>query len=375
MCRDMSVQAASPGRIEFIGNHTDYNGGRVLGVSLDLGIRVAARRRADRQLHFSSGLEGTPFGGSLDRIEKQTGPLAWANYPLGILQVLLEAGHRLAGGLDLRFSSTLPVGAGLSSSAAIELCTLEAVCALFAIPLGRKEKVLLAQRAENRFVGMPCGILDQAVSCFGRRDHLVCINCATTEIEVVPAPSGLHFHVFNTNRKHRLVDSLYARRHEECGEALRRLREREPGLEHLAHADLSLLEFLGDHPVLQRRARHVIEEQARVGQCVAALEAGELARVGDLLFASHASSRDLFENSIPELDTFVELLARMRESGVIGARLSGGGFGGAVMALTTEAFGEDAAGRVLQAYGERHPESAQPGWLHVRTGPGTRLLD
>ncbi|MGC9452059.1 MAG: galactokinase [Oceanipulchritudo sp.] len=369
------IRTASPGRIEFIGNHTDYNGGEVLGVSLNLAVRARVRSRRDRRLVFSSeGIQGA-YRGDLDHMEKQEGPLAWANYPLGILSELQAAGYGPDHGMEISFSSDLPTGAGLSSSAAIELATLEGVCRLQGIELDRRCKVLLAQRAENNFVGVPCGMLDQAVSCFGEPDHLVRIDCAITDFQTVPLPHGLHFWVFNTNLKHSLVDSMYACRHSECREALRIIRESRPGIEHLAQAPVEALGLLEAGSDIRRRAEHVIRENLRVRECVAALEKGDLAMVGDLLFASHASSRDLFENSIPELDTLVEILSTFRDRGVIGARLTGGGFGGAVMALTTEHFDQSAAASVLKACRSGHKGAAAPGFIHVTTGPGTRSLD
>jgi len=368
------IVTSSPGRIEFIGNHTDYNGGEVLGVALDREVRVAAGPRQDGKLRFVSG-GGPDFEAEVDLRHPRQGETSWANYPLGILEVLWkETGAFPEGGLNLFFASNLPVGAGLSSSAAMELSTLEAVSALTGTDLSMEEKVLLSQRAENEFVGVPCGILDQAVSCFGKEDHLVRIDCATTSFSTVALPGGLRFHVFNTNCKHNLVDSRYAERHQECREALRLLRERvDSGLDHLAHAPPEHLEALHDHPVLQKRARHVIEENLRVRDCVSRLVHADIGGLGEVLFASHESSRLLFENSIPELDTFVRLLdeAARRGEGVLGARLSGGGFGGAVMALADETF--DPAG-VLASYRKVHPDKPAPDHLRVISGPGTRRL-
>lgn len=369
-----AVQTASPGRIEFIGNHTDYNGGQVLGVALNLGVTATAVPREDDELVFSSDNLDAIYTGKLGSIGKQDGKTSWANYPLGVIQVLAEAGYPLRRGLNLSFASDLPTGAGLSSSAAIELATLEAVCAIEGIDLPRPEKVLLAQRAENTFVGVPCGMLDQAVSCYGDVDRLVRIDCAITDFQTVPLPSGLHFWIFNTHHKHSLVDSLYAQRHAECREALERIRRELPELEHLAHAPIGAVAGLPEGSDLRKRAEHVIEENQRVIRCVEALDSGDLDAVGELLFASHESSRRLFENSIPELDTLVELLGERRGEGVIGARLTGGGFGGAAMALTRPDFSEEVARAVLREYRQRHPEAAEPECIHVTTGPGTRRL-
>lgn len=368
-----AVVSASPGRIEFIGNHTDYNGGEVLGVALDRSVVVAAGKRTDGRLVMRSGGRAAAYAGDLVYpLRREDGVASWANYPLGILAVLHEErGWAVEGGLSLYLESTVPEGAGLSSSAALELATLEVVLAVMGQTLSRREKVLLAQAAENRFVGVPCGILDQAVSCFGEADHLVRIDCATTEFSTVPMPEGLRFVVVNTNCKHSLVDSKYAERHAECCRALEKLQETEPGLEHLAKASLSSLDKLTDEPLLAARARHVVEENRRVAACVKALGSGDLERVGDLLFASHASSRDLFENSIPELDTLVELLGERRGDGVVGARLTGGGFGGAVMALLR---GPLEAETLVADYCRRHPGAPEPSVIHVGSGAGTRLL-
>lgn len=367
-------QTASPGRIEFIGNHTDYNGGQVLGVALNLQVTVSVTPRSDDRLIFASDNIDACFEGRLGDVSKQTGPLSWANYPLGIINVLRDAGHTIEKGFSLKFRSDLPSGAGLSSSAAIELATLEAVCVLAGIELSRTEKVLLAQRAENTFVGVPCGMLDQAVSCFGQKDHLVRIDCADTTFETVPLPKGLHFWIFNTNHKHSLVDSMYARRHAECREALEAVRTELPDVEHLVQAPLQVLDRIKLSPEVLKRAQHVIEENQRVLRVAEALEADDLDTVGDLLFASHESSRLLFENSIDELDTLVEILGRYRDRGLIGARLTGGGFGGAAMALTDASFTTEHAESVLQEYRRRHPSSEKPASIHVTTGDGTRRL-
>lgn len=368
------IRTASPGRIEFIGNHTDYNGGAVLGVAINLGITADVKPLQGGQLRLSSPGMGPVFEGKVGEYPRQSGELSWTNYPLGILSVLSEAGHSIHQGCAMQFSSDLPSGAGLSSSAAIELATLEAACQVNGIKLDRTAKVLLAQRAENSFVGVPCGMLDQAVSCFGKRDHLVRIDCATTTIDTVPLAQGLHFWIFNTHHKHSLVDSMYAQRHGECRRALEILRKVEPDLEHLAHAPVELLANIPAGTPERMRAEHVVREHLRVGQCVAALAESDLAAVGDLLFASHESSRVLFENSIPELDTFVDILRGFRGQGLIGARLTGGGFGGAVMALTTESFTRSHADAVLEAYSARLPDHEDPSALHVVTGEGTRLL-
>lgn len=365
------LYAAAPGRIEFIGNHTDYNGGEVLGAAIDREVYVAAASRDDGNWVFSSDLTKTPVVVKANEFDLQTGASSWANYPLGILSELIQAGYGLERGYGFYFASELPVGAGLSSSAAIELATLEAVCALEGISMENREKLLLAQRAENQYVGVPCGILDQSVSCLGKLDHLVHIDCAKVEFERVALPESLHFWIFNTNQKHNLVDSLYSTRHRECHEALEQIKSHHGEVGYLALAGKQVLDCL-ENPTLLRRARHVISENLRVKSMVFALGAGDLDTVGKLLFESHFSSRDDFENSIPELDTFVSLLEG--EQGVIGARLTGGGFGGAAMALTTDAFSQKQAESVLARYLEQHADAETPSVIHVKTGEGSRLI-
>lgn len=359
--------ARAPGRIEVIGNHTDYNGGTVLGAAIDRGVWVALARRDDGRRRLASAQRGAVVEVGAGPPERQAGEAAWANYPLGVLAAFPASGLRVPAGFDYLAMADLPAGAGLSSSAALELAS----ALVFAAAAGeRPERVVLVQaarRAENEFVGVPCGILDQAVSGFGRRDHLVFIDCRGPRIETEPLPAGAHFWIFNTPTRHALVDGLYAARHRECAAAARAL-----GVARLADATPAWVAAraggLGD--VEARRARHVIEEIARVDAARAALRAGDLAALGRLLTASHRSSQRWFENSTAELDLLVDALAAMRH--VHGARLTGGGFGGAVLALTDGTFGADDAERVAAAYAGRF--GTRPEVLHARTGAGAELL-
>ncbi len=361
------VVARAPGRIEFIGNHTDYNGGPVLGAAIDRGVWVALGRRDDGWWNFASGQKDAVVRVRVDDFTKREGADAWVNYPLGVLDALRACGLRVPSGFDYLATSDLPLGAGLSSSAAIELSSALAYVALTGEQPSRETLVKVARHAENHFVGVPCGILDQGVSGFGRRDHLVFIDCRGPRFETVPLPAGAHFWIFNTHTKHALVDGLYAARHRECMAAAAAL-----GVPRLVDAPPDALDRATGRalaPVAAKRARHILEEIARVGATVAALRAGDLAAVGRLLTASHRSSQTLFENSTAELDFLVDTLIAAPH--VLGARLTGGGFGGAVMALTTEAFGEAAAERIADAYARRF--GARPDILHTRTGDGAAL--
>ncbi|MEO5960966.1 MAG: galactokinase [Opitutaceae bacterium] len=358
--------ARAPGRIEFIGNHTDYNGGTVLGAAIDRGVWVGLARRSDGQRHFASEHIGGVTVLPLDRIEKLSGTQSWINYPLGVAAALPAFGLRTPGGFDYLAVSDLPVGAGLSSSAAIELASALTFLAATGQEVAREILVKIGRHAENNFVGVPCGVLDQGVSGFGRKDNLVFIDCRGPRFDTVPLPVGAHFWIFNSHTKHALVDGLYAARHRECMEAAKVL-----GVALLADVSPAAL-FAAEKKLprlLFNRARHVVEEIARVDATVAHLRLGDLATVGQLLTTSHRSSQTLFENSTSELDFLVDHLVAMPQ--VHGARLTGGGFGGAAMALTSEKFGEAEAERVAVTYAKKF--GTRPAVLHAQTGDGAEL--
>ncbi|MFI5357943.1 MAG: galactokinase [Opitutales bacterium] len=365
--RSPTVITRAPGRIEFIGNHTDYNGGTVLGAAIDRGVWVALAPGASGQWRFASEQQPGLVTVAAGKPPRQSGSAGWVNYPLGVLAALPEFGLRTPGGFDFLAVSDLPTGAGLSSSAAIELASALAFLELTGQHPPREAVVKIGRHAENHFVGVPCGILDQGVSGFGRKDHLVFIDCRGPDFATVPMPAGVHFWIFNTHTKHALVDGLYAARHRECMAAAKLL-----GVEQLVQlAPAQLAAAAGRLPPVEgRRARHVVEEIARVAATVAALRAGDLAAVGRLLLASHESSRTLFENSTPELDFLVETLRIV--PGMFGARLTGGGFGGAVMALTDDRFGPAQAAAVGQAYAARF--GSTPEVLLTQTGEGAALV-
>ncbi len=365
--REPEVIARAPGRIEFIGNHTDYNGGTVLGAAIDRGVWVGLAARADGRWNFASAQKEEVVrvrGGDFTRLQ---GAEAWVNYPLGVLDALRSFGLTVPSGFDYLAMADLPPGAGLSSSAAIELASELAYLAATKQAPDLETIVKVGRHAENNFVGVPCGILDQGVSGFGKKDHLVFIDCRGPKFATVPLPSGAHFWIFNTHTKHALVDGLYAARHRECMEAAQAL-----GVKQLV--DVTPAQVLAAErtltPVGFKRARHIVEEIARVDATKVSLATGDLSAVGRLLTASHRSSQFLFENSTAELDALVDTLVATPH--VYGARLTGGGFGGAVMALTSEKFGEAEAGRVVAAYAARF--GARPEVLHMQTGDGAEVI-
>ncbi|HKB88911.1 MAG TPA: galactokinase [Opitutaceae bacterium] len=362
-----TVVTRAPGRLEFIGNHTDYNGGTVLGVAIDRGVWVAVRATDKPQLQFFSDLAPNIVSVSPRAPGRLSSDESWANYPLGVWVSMASFRLQQPGGLDFLAMADLPPGAGLSSSAAIELSSALAFLGLTGQTVLREELVLLGKHAENNFVGVPCGILDQGVSGFGKKGHLVFIDCIGPRFETIPLDSGAHFWVFNTHSKHALIDSLYATRHRECMEAAQAL-----GLKLLMETDSAKLEVNRAKlpEVLYRRAKHIVDEIARVAAVKQMLVAGDLKAVGRTLNSSHASSKTFFENSTPELDFLAETLATTPK--VYGARLTGGGFGGAVMALTDAEFSETDAKAVGAAYQKKFNQSLQI--LHCQTGEGAETL-
>lgn len=361
------IIARAPGRIEFIGNHTDYNGGTVLGAAIDRSVWIGLTRRQDGLRRFASDQGEGIVTQRADQLAKLNGTANWVNYPLGVIAALPTFALRTPGGFDYYAASNLPVGAGLSSSAAIELASALAFLAATQQQPPRETVVKVGKHAENNFVGVPCGILDQAVSGFGQRNHIVFIDCRGPRFETVPLPAGAHFWIFNTHTKHALVDGLYAARHRECMEAARAL-----GVSQLVDVTPNTLDGSNVKlaPDAAKRARHVVEEIARVDAAVRVLRAGDLAAVGELLTASHRSSQRLFENSTPELDFLVDTLTATRN--VFGARLTGGGFGGAVIALTSAQFGPADAEAVAAAYERKF--GTRPDVLHALTDQGAELV-
>ena len=345
-----SAAAFAPGRIEFLGNHLDYNGGLVLGAAIDAGIYALANPREDKVIRlFSESFEEAVVETGLNGFSKQEGEKSWANYCLGVLEVMQSKGLAPDFGFSLVLVSDLPVSAGLSSSAALELATALALSGLARKEISQKELVGICRKAENEFVGMPCGILDQASSAFGKKDHLVLIDCETESASSLPMPAESRLWVLDSGIKHDLVDSHYATRNQECKEALRLIREVEPSLTCLAKADEKMVEKANLPTQIRKRALHVIGEQERVLSFQRGLtEKASLRVLGRLLTDSHNSSSELFENSCPELDALVQSLAPCEQ--VLGARLTGGGFGGAVLAWTTTEFQQNEADKIASSY-------------------------
>ena len=352
--RDPDGVWAAPGRVNLIGEHTDYNDGFVLPAAIDRQVVAAAGRGQGRRLRVWSLQTGPPADLELDGI----GPgrvEGWAAYPAGVAWALGLAGVEV-GGADLVVDGDVPAGAGLSSSAALECATATALADLFGAGLDRVALAGVARRAENEVVGVPSGVMDQMVSMLGRAGHALFLDTRSLGTEQVPLPleaARLCLLVLDTRAGHRLVDGAYADRRAACEAAAAAL-----GVATLRDATLERVEAaageLGDERF--RRARHVVTENARVLEAVALLLAGRLDRLGPLLAASHASLRDDYEVSSPELDTAVEAALA---AGAVGARMTGAGFGGSAIALVPRDLAgpvEDRVGAAFAAAGFGPPE-------------------
>lgn len=345
---------AAPGRVNLIGEHIDYNGGYVLPAALEFGTTLAIRERDDRKISFVSKNMTYRTEIEMDQLGvNKTGE--WIDYPVGVIVELAKLGTQLSHGYDLLYHGEIPNGAGLSSSASIEVVTAYAFLTMEGKDCNRVEIARLSQRAENQFVGVNSGIMDQFAVANGAQDHAILLMCDTLEYSLVPFRTGKYRIVIgNTNKRRGLVDSKYNERREECDAALAILQQYEPGLKYLAHLNPERFEQLQQHisdPILRKRAAHVVEENDRVLSSVEALRNHDLAAFGQLMNASHNSLRDLYEVSCKELDVMVE--EALKISGTIGARMTGAGFGGCTVSLVHE----DAVERFIQAVGAAYLES------------------
>ncbi len=316
----------APGRVNLIGEHTDYNDGYVVPAAIGLETWIAVVPRDDRRVDITLASSGERDGFSLDSIGPRRG--TWIDYVAGMAESLSAAGAALRGFRGV-LASTLPVSAGLSSSAALELAAAWALCEEPRPPFGPMRVARLAQRAENDYVGVRCGLLDQFSSAMGQPGAALLLDCRSLEWRPVALPMAEHVLVaIDSGSPRRLAASDYNARRAECEAAVRGLALLEPGVRSLRDVPPEMLDLLGGHlaPVERRRAEHVVGENARVLTMVSALEAGDMETVGRCMAESHASLRDNYEVSSPALDALVEIAGSVE--GVVGARMTGAGFGG-----------------------------------------------
>ena len=337
---DVTVRA--PGRVNLIGEHTDYNDGFVLPAAIDRTIDFGARRRKDNVVRAYSIDFEDQVEFSLDAIERDK-EHPWSNYLRGVLRFLQEDGHQLTGA-DVAFGGNVPREAGLSSSAAVEVGAVTLAMKLFNLELGPLEVVRLARRAENDFVNVPCGIMDQFACALGKRDHALFLDCRDLAYRYVPLSGRVKIVVCYSGVRRALAASEYEIRLKQCRQAVAQMGTTGLAVKSLREIDLTDLEVASHtlSEILLKRARHVVSENERVLKAVKDLENGDLESFGRLMVASHESLRDDYEVSCRELDVLVELA--LRQPGVLGARMTGAGFGGCTVNLvragTAEAFAE-----------------------------------
>lgn len=344
--QDATAVYFAPGRVNLIGEHTDYNGGFVFPCALSFGTYLLLAPNNEQVLRFRSANAKEVYELPIEDHHTAKGenlltPLpnnAWANYPLGCIAQFIRRGHTLTKGYDLLYSGDVPQGAGLSSSAAIEVVTAFAFNDLWQAGYDRTEIARIGQRSEHEFAGVNCGIMDQFASANGKKDHAIFLNCDTMAYQLVPvALKGIKVVISNTHSPHKLDSGAYNSRVSQCQTAVRQLQIVLPGLKNLAELSEADFEKYGSaitDAVAYRRARHVVGETARTKKAVAALQQGDIPTFGQLMNQSHISLRDDYEVTGPELDALAE--AAWQTEGVLGSRMTGGGFGGCTVSLVRE---------------------------------------
>ncbi len=365
----------APGRVNLIGEHIDYNGGHVFPCALTLGTYGAARRRADRTVRMASA--NFPEAGvtevSLDDLvyRKEDG---WTNYVKGVIWAFAKNGYACESGFDFMVSGTIPNKSGLSSSASLEVLTGETMMEMFSFDNDQIHNALFGQQAENQFVGMNCGIMDQFASAMGKKDKAIFLDTSTLAYSYAPVVlKDAELLIVNTNKPHELTDSAYNERRSQCEEALAILQKAKPvrALCDLTPDDFDEVKSLLTDDVLLRRARHAVTENARTVAAVKALDAGDLEQFGKLMNASHVSLRDDFEVSCRELDILAE--EAWKVPGTIGARMTGGGFGGCTVNIVKSAAVPEFIRRVGNAYREKVGYEAS--FYRAAIGDGPHRVD
>jgi galactokinase len=366
--------AYAPGRVNLIGEHTDYNDGFVLPAAIDKAIYIAANVRQDDLIVLDSLDFESQVTFPLSRLHDPSLP-AWTRYIRGAialsgtLALLNGQNPNRLRGMNLTIAGNVPLNAGFSSSAAIEVAMFEALSALLGISLTQTQKALLGQQVEHHFIGIRSGIMDQLISAVGKPDHALLIDCRSLEATPVPLPKGVTLVTLDTGVRRELASSEYGVRREQCEQAARimgvpSLRDATPELFAAKRAEMP--------EVVARRAQHVLEENVRTLAAVEALRQGDLDRMGALLNASHASLSQLYEVSIPELDIMAELA--QQQEGVYGARMMGGGFGGAVIALVDDSAAQRVIETVCAAYRARTGRLCTPYTAKAGMGSGVVYL-
>ncbi|MCL1883783.1 MAG: galactokinase [Defluviitaleaceae bacterium] len=358
----------APGRINIIGEHIDYNGGYVLPCAISMGTYALFRKRGDQVARFASTNFEQAVDISLESVAYEPSH-DWANYPKGVLHSLQHKGCKITG-FDVLFSGNIPNGAGLSSSASIELVMATALNVVFSLGFEMLDLVKIAQYSENNFCGVNCGIMDQFAVGMGKKDFAIYLHCNSLDYEYIPLNLGDYkIIIMDTNKRRRLNESKYNERRAECEEALKILPLTDLSPEHFDEKSLLIKD-----EIIRKRAKHVVYENARVKQAITALNAGNIHTLGELLTASHNSLRYDYEVSCIELDTIVNIA--LQTHGCIGARMTGAGFGGCAIALVNRKNTDDFIKTVSSKY--EKAISYAPSLYLQESGDGAReefLLD
>jgi galactokinase len=341
----------APGRVNLIGEHTDYNQGFVLPAAIDFSCWVAASPRRDNKLVIYSDNFGEQIKVDLEASQNWTRK-GWPAYPLGVAWSLQQAGYSLRGS-NLYIAGDVPLGSGLSSSAAIEVATALALLDDSMNAIDRTELALLCQRAENDFVGARCGIMDQFIACHGKAGHSVLLDCRSLQARLIPIPKDVALVICNSMVKHEIAANEYNKRRMECEQAVRLLKSAHPSIQALRDVSSEQLETHRNllPPLIYKRVRHVVTEDERTLLASSALEKGDLQPLAKWMAESHQSMRDDYEISCRELDILVELAATQK--GLLGARMTGGGFGGCTINLVRQEFVHEFIQTVEEEYFKR----------------------
>jgi galactokinase len=338
----------APGRVNIIGEHTDYAEGFVMPAAIDFATLAAITPRSDNSIVIDSENFHESVTHGLDSLPSKAAH-HWSDYPLGVVSVLREAGVEIPA-FSLTLNGDVPLGAGLSSSASVEVAAIAAILSLTAKKFSLPEIAKLCQRAENGYVGASTGIMDQFIACCGAKDHALLLDCRSLDYRLAPIPANVSLVISNTMVKHSHAGGEYNTRRAEVEEGTRIIGKHRPEVKFLRDATVDDLKRWGSEmpPDVLKRTRHVITEDDRTVAAADALEAGDMKRLGKLMYEAHASYRDDFEGSCKEADILVELAAK--ETGCIGARLTGGGFGGCTINLVEEQHAAAFAERIHEEY-------------------------
>ena len=361
----------SPGRVNIIGEHTDYNEGFVLPAAIDKSIFIAVNKSDSDNIvlysiEFDDQYEGTL--GDIKPSEKH-----WANYILGVVDQLMKRGYKV-GGFNLVIDGDVPVGAGLSSSAAVECATAFALNEIFQLGVSMHELTLIAQKAEHTFAGVMCGIMDQFASVFGKKDHVIKLDCRSLDYEYVPLKlEGYKILLLNTNVKHSLASSEYNVRRQQCEEGVALVKKHHPEVRSLRDVSLEMLDqYVKGQDIIYNRCKYVVEENIRLLEGCEDLKKGDLAALGKKMFRTHDGLSKEYEVSCPELDFLVDAVRNNKN--VLGARMMGGGFGGCTINLVKEEAIEELVHTVGKAYKEAMNKELTPYIAQIEDGTSSLNL-